>query len=157
MTPPNATDTEPDTDADTPTDILELASELRAAIMRTSRILRTQASGEAVSPSQITVLALLNKRGPLTMRQLADIEHVQAPSMTRTVNHLCEGGYVARAEHPTDGRQVIASLTDAGRQVLEESRRLRAAWLAGRLEGLPPADRATLHRAAELLLEMGAK
>ncbi|BCT74446.1 putative HTH-type transcriptional regulator [Sinomonas cyclohexanicum] len=164
MTPPNLTDTEPDanpdsaeTDANAPTDILELASELRAAIMRTSRILRTQASGEAVSPSQITVLALLNKRGPLTMRQLADIEHVQAPSMTRTVNHLCEGGYVARAEHPTDGRQVVVSLTDIGRHVLEESRRLRAVWLAGRLEGLPPADRDTLHRAAELLLEMSAK
>ncbi|GHG52612.1 MarR family transcriptional regulator [Sinomonas cellulolyticus] len=164
MTPAKTIETEsaatPDpagTDGHAPVDVLELAAELRAAIMRTSRLLRTQASGDAVSPSQITVLALLNKRGPLTMRQLADIEHVQAPSMTRTVNHLCDGGYVARAEHPTDGRQVIASLTDAGRQVLEESRRLRAAWLAGRLEGLPAADRDTLHRAAELLLEMSAK
>ncbi|GAB3268848.1 MarR family transcriptional regulator [Sinomonas notoginsengisoli] len=155
MAPPNATDIEPD--ATTTPGILELAAELRAAIMRTSRILRTQASGDAVSPSQLTVLALLHKRGPLTMRQLADIEHVQAPSMTRTVNHLCEGEFVARAEHPTDGRQVVVSLTEGGRQVLEESRRLRAAWLAGRLEGLPPADQATLHRAAELLLEMSAR
>ncbi|WP_413249574.1 MarR family winged helix-turn-helix transcriptional regulator [Sinomonas flava] len=138
-------------------DVLELAAELRAALMRTSRILRTEASSDVVSPGQNTVLALLNKRGPLTMRQLADIEHVQAPSMTRTVNHLCERGFVARAEHPTDGRQVVVSLTADGRQVLEESRRLRAAWLAGRLEGLPDADRAALHRAAELLLEMTAR
>lgn len=136
---------------------LELAAELRAALMRTSRILRTEASSDVVSPSQNTVLALLSKRGPLTMRQLADIERVQAPTMTRTVNHLCERGLVTRADHPTDGRQVVINLTDEGRTVLEDSRRLRAAWLAGRLEGLPPTDRAALHRAAELLLEMTAR
>ncbi|WP_077488248.1 MarR family winged helix-turn-helix transcriptional regulator [Sinomonas mesophila] len=138
-------------------DTLELAAELRAALMRTSRILRTEASSDVVSPGQNTVLALLNARGPLTMRQLADLEHVQAPSMTRTVNHLCERGLARRGEHPTDGRQVVVSVTDEGRQVLEESRRLRAAWLAGRIEGLPQRDRAALQRAAELLLEMTAR
>jgi DNA-binding MarR family transcriptional regulator len=155
MTPPNLTSADPDTSV-TP-DILELAAELRVAIMRTSRILRTQATSDVVSPGQNSVLSVLGKRGPLTMRQLADVEHVQAPTMTRTVNHLCDNGLVARAEHPTDGRQVIVSLTDEGRKVLEDSRRLRAAWLAGRLEGLPPGDRAALHRAAELLLEMTAR
>ena len=150
-------DASPPTPTAPSTGTLELAAELRAALMRTSRILRTEASSDVVSPGQNTVLALLNSRGPLTMRQLADIEHVQAPSMTRTVNHLCERGLAARAEHPTDGRQVVVSVTDEGRTVLEESRRLRAAWLAGRIEGLPPEDRAALHRAAELLLEMTAR
>jgi hypothetical protein len=41
--------------------------------------------------------------------------------------------------------------------VIEESRRLRSAWLAERLEDLPDADRATMHRAAEILLEMCAR
>ncbi|MEN2743743.1 MarR family transcriptional regulator [Sinomonas halotolerans] len=125
--------------------------------MRTSRVLRTQASSDAVTPGQTTVLALLNKRGPLTMRELADAEHVQAPSMTRTVNALAAQALVTRAEHPSDGRQVVVVITDAGRALLEDTRRMRAAWLAERLEGLPPADRAALHRAAELLLEMTAR
>jgi DNA-binding MarR family transcriptional regulator len=155
MTPPNLADVEPATSASP--DILELAAELRVAVMRTSRILRTQATSDVVSPGQNSVLSVLGKRGPLTMRQLADIEHVQAPSMTRTVNHLCDSGLVARTEHPTDGRLVVVGLTDAGRAVLEESRRLRSAWLASRLDALPPGDQAALHRAAELLLEMTAR
>ncbi|MDQ4492404.1 MarR family transcriptional regulator [Sinomonas sp. ASV486] len=149
MIPPaNATST-PET--------LELAAELRVAVMRTSRVLRTQATSDVVSPGQNSVLSVLNKRGALTMRQLADIEHVQAPSMTRTVNHLCESGLVARTEHPTDGRLVVVDLTDAGRAVLEESRTLRSAWLASHLDALSPADRAAIRRAAELLMEMSAR
>lgn len=136
---------------------LELAAELRVAVMRTARVLRTQATSDVVSPGQNSVLSILNKRGALTMRQLADIEHVQAPSMTRTVNHLCESGLVARTEHPTDGRLVVVDLTDAGRAVLEESRTLRSVWLASRLDALPPADRAAIRRAAELLMEMSAR
>ena len=142
-----STDSSPETTPET----LELAAELRVAVMRTSRILRTQATSDVVSPGQNSVLSILSKRGALTMRQLADIEHVQAPSMTRTVNHLCESGLVARTEHPTDGRLVVVDLTPAGRGVLEESRRLRAVWLASRLDALPPEDRAAIHRAAELL------
>jgi DNA-binding MarR family transcriptional regulator len=125
--------------------------------MRTSRLLRTEAGSDVVSPGQNTVLALLGKRGAQTMRQLADAERVQAPSMTRTVNALCAQNLVARMDSPSDGRSVVVELTDAGRAVLEESRRLRSAWLAARLEDLSEADRTTMHRAAEILLEMCAR
>jgi DNA-binding MarR family transcriptional regulator len=91
------------------------------------------------------------------MRQLADAERVQAPSMTRTVNALSAQNLVERTENPTDGRQVVVSVTPEGVAVLEESRRLRSAWLASRLEGLPDRDRAVMHRAAEILVEMCAR
>ncbi|WP_334170849.1 MarR family winged helix-turn-helix transcriptional regulator [Sinomonas sp.] len=138
-------------------DLGELAVELRVAIMRTSRVLRTQAGSDVVTPGQTTVLGLLAKRGPQTMRQLADAERVQAPSMTRTVNALSAQNLVERTENPTDGRQVVVSVTPEGVAVLEESRRLRSAWLASRLEGLPDRDRAVMHRAAEILVEMCAR
>lgn len=138
-------------------DLAELAVELRVAIMRTSRVLRTQAGSDVVTPGQTTVLGLLAKRGPQTMRQLADAERVQAPSMTRTVNALSAQNLVERTENPTDGRQVVVSVTPEGVAVLEESRRLRSAWLASRLEGLPDRDRAVMHRAAEILVEMCAR
>jgi DNA-binding MarR family transcriptional regulator len=153
MTP---ADTSPDLSL-TPPDLGELAVELRVAVMRTSRVLRNQASSDVVTPGQTTVLGLLAKRGPQTMRQLADAERVQAPSMTRTVNALSAQNLVERTDSPSDGRQVVVALTDAGRAVIEESRRLRSAWLAERLEDLPDADRATMHRAAEILLEMCAR
>ncbi|NUP73058.1 MAG: MarR family transcriptional regulator [Sinomonas sp.] len=170
MTPPAATpdtestrrpaelsDSEPGTaDVSTP-DLGELAVELRIAVMRTSRVLRTQAGSDVVTPGQTTVLGLLGKRGPQTMRQLADAERVQAPSMTRTVNALAAQNLVTRKDSPTDGRQVVVEITDQGHAIVEESRRLRSAWLAARLEGLPETDRATMHRAAEILLEMTAQ
>ncbi|WP_136611757.1 MarR family winged helix-turn-helix transcriptional regulator [Sinomonas albida] len=153
---PEATPTPPPVGTGVP-DLGDLAVELRIAIMRTSRLLRIQAGSDVVTPGQTTVLGLLVKRGPQTMRQLADAECVQAPSMTRTVNALAAQHLVSRNDSPTDGRQVVVEITDQGRAIVEESRRLRSAWLAARLEGLPEADRATMHRAAEILLEMAAQ
>jgi DNA-binding MarR family transcriptional regulator len=97
------------------------------------------------------VLLWLNKRGPLTPGQLAELERIQPPSMTRTVNCLVELGLVAKDPHPTDGRQVVVSLTDSGRAEVEETRRRRNTWLAGQLEAMSADERQLLTDATELL------
>jgi DNA-binding MarR family transcriptional regulator len=131
-----------------------LAAELRTAIMRTSRRLRQERSTDDVTPGQYSVLAVLDRNGPCTPRELAAFEKVQPPSMTRTVAALTELGLVGRTEHPTDGRQVLVSLTEDGRVVVRETRRRRDAWLARRLAELTPAERTTLADAAALLLRV---
>lgn len=132
-----------------------LAVELRIAIMRTSRRLRTEASGDAVSPGQYSVLAAI-QRGSMTLRQLADREHMQAPSMTRIVNALEDMGLVARKDHPTDGRQVLVEITEAGLAAITDARTRRTAWLAQRVAALDPGDRAVLRQAARILQELSA-
>jgi DNA-binding MarR family transcriptional regulator len=134
-----------------------LAIDLRTAVMRTSRRLRVEATGDAITPGQYTVLALLNGSGPSTLRELAKSEHVQAPSMTRIVNALAEMGFVSRAANPDDGRQVHINITDAGRVVLEEARNQRTAWLAQRVAGLSEEDRLVLSRAAHIMQEMSGR
>ncbi|WP_307857508.1 MarR family transcriptional regulator [Paenarthrobacter sp. DKR-5] len=134
-----------------------LAVELRIAVMRMSRKLRVEASGDAVTPGQYSVLAGLSQQGPLTLRQLADREHVQAPSMTRIVNALAELGFVTRSEHPTDGRQVLVHLSKDGRQTLDDARTRRTEWLAERLAALPPDEQDTLREATAILQRMSAK
>lgn len=134
-----------------------LAIELRTAVMRTSRRLRVEATGEVITPGQYTVLALLNGTGPSTLRALAESEHVQAPSMTRIVNALADQGFVTRSANPDDGRQVRVDITDAGRTVLEAARNQRTAWLAQRVAGLSDEDRLTLSRAASIMQEMSGK
>ena len=121
------------------------------AIMRTSRRLRQERSTDDVTPGQYSVLAVLDRQGPLTPRELAAFEKVQPPSMTRTVAALADLGLVGRTEHPTDGRQVLVSLTPDGQVVVRETRRRRDAWLARRLAELTPAERETLAAAAALL------
>ena len=122
--------------------------------MRTSRRLRQERSTDDVTPGQYSVLAVLDRHGPSTPRELALHENVQPPSMTRTIAALSDLGLVTRTVHPSDGRQVLLSLTDAGRVVVRETRRRRDAWLTRRLVELTPAERETLADAAAILLRV---
>ena len=153
MTGANAA-AKPAIDPDIQPDIL--AIDLRTAVMRTSRRLRIEATGDVITPGQYTVLAHLNV-APQSLRELADREHVQAPSMTRIVNALTEQGFVSRQANPADGRQVQISITEQGRDVLAEARSQRTAWLAQRVAGLSEEDRLVLSRAARIMQEMSAK
>jgi DNA-binding MarR family transcriptional regulator len=96
----------------------------------------------------------LELAGALTPRELADSERVQPPTMTKIVAKLEERGLVRRTPHPTDGRQVILSATEAGREVLALNQRARDEWLTRVLAGLTPQERETLRRAAEILEQL---
>jgi DNA-binding MarR family transcriptional regulator len=132
----------------------DLASSLRISVMRLARRLRLEKSTDALSMNQLATLGTLSRCGALTVGELAGIEKVKPPSMTRTVNSLAEAGLVTRSPHPTDGRQVMVALTPAARQVLDEDRRRRDAWLAKRLAALSPEQRALLRDVAPLLEEV---
>ena len=131
-----------------------LAAELRVAILHTSRRLRFERGTDDITPGQYTVLAVLDRHGPLTPREIAVHEKVRPPSMTRTLAGLEGLGLVARTGHPTDGRQVLMSLTERGKQEVVETRRRRDAWLARRLATLAPAERDVLARAAAILIRV---
>ena len=110
-----------------------------------------------LSLSQMTVLGSLHRHGELTIGQLAAHERVQPPSMTRTVTHLVDGGYVVRRPDASDGRQVLVTLSDLGRQTLLADRRRRDAWLARRLTELTPDEREVLRAAVPLLDRLAHK
>lgn len=129
--------------------LLSLASDLRIACQRVSRRVRYESGGE-LAPHLVSALADLRK-GPLTPGELADIERVSAPSMTRTINCLVERGLVARDDHPNDGRSKVVSLTAEGAAALDRIRRVRDDWMVHQLEGLTKEERALLREATKLL------
>ena len=132
-----------------------LASELRAGVMRLRRRLASERHPDNdLSIAQMVVLGLLVRMGDLPVGELARAERVQPPSMTRTVNCLESDGYVVRRPHDTDGRQVVVSLTEAGRAAVLADRQRRDAWLARQLSRLSPAERATLREAAPILARL---
>jgi DNA-binding MarR family transcriptional regulator len=139
------------------TDPSVLAGELRVALATSTRRIRSRRGAADLPDPQFNVLAILLREGPLSPGALADVEHVQPPTMTRTVNALVDLGFVQKSEHPTDGRQVVVSLTAAGEAEVRETRRRRDAWLADRLEVLTDDDRRTLAHAAELLRRIAAR
>lgn len=128
-----------------------LASELRMSVMRLARRLRQERTDSALSISQLSALATLDRRGPLTPGELAAHERIAPPSMTRLVASLEAEGMVSRTGHPTDRRQVLLAVSEAGRNLLKSDRRRRDAWLAPRLRALPAEEIDTLRRAAEIL------
>ncbi|TDC50907.1 MarR family transcriptional regulator [Micromonospora sp. KC207] len=129
----------------------QLAPQLRDAITRLNRRVRQARPVGDLTVTQLSALTSLVLAGALTPRELADVERVQPPTMTKIVAKLEDRGLVGRTPHPTDGRQVILSATEGGRAVLDQFERARNEWLARRLAELPESDRETLQRAAEIL------
>ncbi len=134
-----------------------LASELRLSVMRLRRRLAVERHPDnPLSLSQMTVLGTLHRHGEMTLGDLAAHERVQPPSMTRTVGCLKADGYVRRRSSESDGRVQLVSLTQSGTDTLLADRRRRDAWLARRLAGLDPEERAVLRAAAPLLDRLAA-
>jgi DNA-binding MarR family transcriptional regulator len=129
----------------------ELAKTLRDALTRLNRRVRQARPVGDLTTSQLSALTSLQLAGALTPRELADVERVQPPTMTKIVGKLEERGLVARTPHPTDRRQVILAATEAGRTVYGQFEQARNQWLARELARLSPEDRDTLARAAEIL------
>jgi DNA-binding MarR family transcriptional regulator len=128
-------------DADS-TEAGELAGRLRLAVARLARQLR-QSSGEDLTPTQLSLLASLDAAGPVTLGELAELERVAPPSITRAVGKLVERELVDRRPDLEDRRVVRVGLTDRGRDLLERNRCRRNVWLAARLAEL---DHDQLHR-----------
>ena len=129
-----------------------LASELRQAVMRLRRRLANEREpGNDLSIGSMGVLASLFRHGDLAIGELAGLERVQPPSMTRHVNALEADGHVERRPHATDGRAVVVHLTDQGRARVLADRKLRDEWLTRQLRDLTQEERDVLRAAAPLL------
>ncbi len=137
----------PDSDA-------RLASDLSLAVMRLARQLRFRNPSSPVSLSQLSALATLTTEGPMTPGALAIRERDRPPSMTRVIASLADDGFVDRAPHPVDGRQVLVSVSESGAELVKAARRARQEWLAERLATLDGDKRAVLREAADLMLAL---
>ncbi len=128
-----------------------LAATVRETITRVNRRMRQSRPVADLTITQISALASVEARGPVSPRILAEIERVQPPTMTRIVTRLEERGMVTRTPHPTDGRQVLLAISPPGSALLRDYRRARDEWLARRIDTLTIAERETLRQAAQIL------
>jgi DNA-binding MarR family transcriptional regulator len=122
----------------------ELAAQLRPALLRLTRLIRNQRVDMSVTLTQLSALATLRKHGPMSPGELAGIERVQPPSMTKVLALLEDRGLVTRQAHPTDRRQAVIVLAQPGIDLLDSERRSRDAWLSRRLAELTEDELALL-------------
>jgi DNA-binding MarR family transcriptional regulator len=129
----------------------ERVPELRVGVMRLARRMRNERPDDALTASQLAVLGTLVRHGPLTPRALSQIERVQPPSMTRMLGVLETEGLIDKQPDPTDGRQVVVSLTDVAQAKIQVSRERKDAWLSRELDQMTPEDRNLVLKAGPLL------
>lgn len=132
----------------------ELADRFRLAMTRLHRRLRQQTSG-GLTPSQAAALATIDRLGTPTLGELAALESVQPPSMTRIVAALEEHGLVSKAPDPSDRRVSRVSASELGRKVLDENRSLKTAFLAQQVHRMGADDRRAMVELTELLERLG--
>jgi DNA-binding MarR family transcriptional regulator len=125
------------------------ASELRIVLGQLARRLRNE---NPLPTPHLTVLSRLDRGGQQTTSGLAAAERMRPQSMAQTVAELEGDGLLARRPDPSDRRQVLLELTDAGRRLLKEERRRRESWLAKAIaEELSPAEQEVLVEAIAVL------
>jgi DNA-binding MarR family transcriptional regulator len=136
----------------------EIASELRISLFRLVRRLRTEHPSGARSFAQMGVLMRIARNGPATMSELAAADGITPQSMARTVGELVEDGMLLREADPSDGRQIILSLTEKAQQMVREFQSQRDGWLAvAMIARLSPEEQELLRIASRLLDRLSAE
>lgn len=72
-----------------------------------------------LTQERLDILTQLVSTGPKTINQLAEIEAVSAPAITRTIKALEKLGYVIKSRSKTDQRVVYVAPTRKSQQTIE--------------------------------------
>ena len=139
MTAPTATQTH-----------AEVATRLRTVIARLNQQLRQETVG-TLTLSQWSALVAIETAGPMRIGDVAEHEHVSAPTATRLVASLEDAGLISRAVDDGDRRSALVALAEPGRRALAEVRRKRTEALTARLAGWTEGDLDRLTDALPLL------
>jgi DNA-binding MarR family transcriptional regulator len=135
----------------TPTDPAQVADALHSAAIHLLRRVRQEDERTGVPPGQASALSVLVFGGPMRLTDLARIEQVKPPTMTRIVAGLEAQALVRRRAVPEDARAIRLEATPRGTRVMHEGRRRRVERLARSLQTLPARDLQVLARASELM------
>ena len=130
---------------------LAAADALHSAAIHLLRGIRKEDAKSGVGPARLSALSVLVFAGPMRLTELAALEQVRPPTMTKVVAGLEGAGLVRRQADATDARAVRLEATARGTKLLQEGRRRRVQRLSRALQTLDVADVDTLARAAAII------
>jgi DNA-binding MarR family transcriptional regulator len=121
-------------------DSKSLASELSILSVRLIRWLRAADEAPSLSGPQASVMAAIVASGRISPSELAELERVRRPTITRLVDELVARGLVRREPHPTDRRGSLLTATDEGLALWRAGQLRVTAPLAERIDALAPEE-----------------
>ncbi|MDI9914990.1 MarR family transcriptional regulator [Rhodococcus sp. IEGM 1379] len=121
-----------------------------------TRRLRTERSERGLSPTHIQALGHLNRSGPMTAKDLAQLERVTPQSIAKTIMTLEQQRMVTRRSDPSDGRANLIDLTELGTSTLRDDRLQLTQWLTDAMDAeCTDAERDLLLIAGRILRRLG--
>jgi DNA-binding MarR family transcriptional regulator len=133
---------------------VETADLLHSAAIRLLRMVRVEDAQSGIGPAQLSALSVLVFGGAKTVSELATVEQVRPPTMSKIVDGLVKKKLVQRVDDAEDRRTVRVSATAKGEKLMQAGKARRVKALAARFEALSAADLKTLHAAAKLMLRL---
>lgn len=137
--------------ADTSANRKAVADALHSAAIHLLRGVRKEDIRSGLGPARLSALSVLVFAGPMRLSDLARIEQVKPPTMTKIVAGLESRGLVTRRADAEDGRAARVESTARGAKLLQEGRRRRVARLAKGLHPLDAGEVELLGRAAAII------
>lgn len=134
-----------------------LANRLRPVLLQLNRQLRREIHSLGVTGGQVSLLAQIKQRPGIGIRDLAALERMSVPGMSKFISRLEEARLVQRASVERDQRRVGLTLTPAGQKVLRSVKSRRTAWLSTRLRELDPDELDAIDAAIEPLAHLLAQ
>jgi DNA-binding MarR family transcriptional regulator len=128
-----------------------IADRLHSAAIHLLRRLRVEDEALGISAPRLSVLSVLVFAGPKRIGELARIEQVEPPTMTRLVDGLVGDGLARREPDPGDARAVRVRATAKGTGALRRGRARRLRVLEARLSSLSPTELASVGEGVEVL------
>ena len=134
-----------------------LANRLRPVLLQLVRELRREVHPLGITGGQVSLLVQIKYRPGIGIRELAALERMSVPGMSKFISRLEEAGLVQRAAVEGDQRRVGLTLTAAGQKVLRSVKSKRTAWLSARLRDLDPEELEAIDAAIEPLAHLLAE
>jgi DNA-binding MarR family transcriptional regulator len=84
----------------------------------------------ALTPPQVEMIVAIHAQGSMSVKQLAQVLCVKAPSASTRVERLVEMGLLTREENPADRREVLVKISPKESALIHtlEKRKLQAGW-----------------------------
>ena len=136
---------------------IAVADALHSAAIHLLRGVRKEDERTGVGPARLSALSVLVFGGPMRLTELARIEQVKPPTMTKVIAGLESSGLVTRQVDAQDARAVRLKATARGKKLLQEGRRRRVERLARALQALTNDELAVVARAAAIVEGVSAK
>jgi DNA-binding MarR family transcriptional regulator len=139
------------------------AQEVVEALLAASRQLVAMAARslaaveENLTLPQYRMLVVLDTQGPSSLARLAEALEVNSSTALRMVDRLAAAGMAEKIPSPDSRREVVLSLTPAGRAVVQKVTEHRLAAIAHTVQAIPADQRAYLVSALRAFTDAGGE